>query len=430
MTSVDVPAGLLTPDEAGVLASVDTGRLVDLLSQLITVPSVSGSTAEIEIQHLLAHRLEHLGLAVDLWSLDLPALCADPDFPGWEKPRDEAWGLVGTSGEGHPALVLQGHVDVVPAGDPSTWRGDAFTPRVSALAVTGRGACDMKAGIAAALIAIEAVQGSGVGLARPFALHLVAGEEDGGLGAFATLRRGHTGEACLIPEPTTGTVTTANSGALTFEITVPGSATHASTAWAGVSAFDAFLPIYAELTDLGRRRNRVFDPLMSDYPSPHALSVGVVRSGDWASTVPDRLTAQGRLGVRIDEDPAQARVELHDAVSRAAVRDPWLRKNPPTVTWHGGQFASGRYDHRSNLFDTVRSAHADVSAGPAPRERGAPYGSDLRLYAAAGIPTLHYGPGDVRLAHGPNESVSIAEAVQSARVLALVLLRSCGAGAG
>jgi acetylornithine deacetylase len=96
------------------------------------------------------------------------------------------------------------------------------------------------------------------------------------------------------------------------------------------------------------------------------------------------------------------------------------------VTWPGGQFAPGRYaGDADTLIGTVAAAHADVTRGARPRERGAPYGSDLRLYAGAGIPTLHYGPGDVRLAHGPDESVPVDELVAVTEALVLTILRTC-----
>lgn len=417
----------LTDAERRALVAVDGEKAVDLLLDLLAIPSTNGSDAEAEIQHVLAAELAVLDLDVDLWPLDVGALAADPAFPGWEVPRTEAWGLVGTSGDaaGAPALILQGHVDVVPPGDLRRWRGDPFVPHVGAGAVHGRGACDMKAGVAANIAAVRAVRAAGIELDEGFALHLVVGEEDGGLGAFGTLRRGHTGRACIITEPTSGTLTTANAGALTFRIAVPGAATHASTSYAGTSALDAFLPVYAALKRLQGRRNARADPLMREYPVPYPLSIGMVRAGDWSSSVPDLLVAEGRLGVGIDEDPADARAELEVAVRAAAERDPWLRRHPVVVTWPGGQFAGGRFDPASGVGDLVRAAHADVLGTGAPRERGAPYGSDLRLYAAEGIPTLHYGPGDVRLAHGPEESVPIHELVATTEALVLTILRSC-----
>lgn len=418
----------LSDVELRALAFVDERELVRDLVELVKVPSVSGTDAESDVQHVLAKQLRPLDLDVDLWPLDLPALTSDPAFPGWEVPRNESWGLVAGPGldAEPPALVLQGHVDVVPAGDLGRWSGEPFEPRVAGGSVHGRGTVDMKAGVVALLAAARAVHAAGIHLDRAYALHLVVGEEDGGLGAFATLKRGHRGEACVIAEPTSGTVTTANAGALTFELSVAGAATHASTRYAGVSAFDAFLPIHAALAALERHRNREVDPLMAEYPIACPLSIGRVSCGDWSSSVPDRLVAEGRLGVRIDEDPQVARDELEQQVAEVAASDPWLRDHPPTISWTGGQFASGRYaGDDGRLLETVRSAHADVTVGPPPRERGAPYGSDLRLYAGAGIPTLHYGPGDVRLAHGPDESVPVGELVTVTEALVLTLLRTC-----
>ena len=95
------------------------------------------------------------------------------------------------------------------------------------------------------------------------------------------------------------------------------------------------------------------------------------------------------------------------------------------VTWTGGQFAGGHLPSGHVLRDVVGLAHSAVTGGPPPSEHGAPYGSDLRLYAAAGIPTLHYGPGDIRTAHGPDERVPVAEVLTCARVLTLAVLRHC-----
>ena len=418
----------LTAAEADSLAAVDEGAIARTLLQLLAIPSVTGSAAESELQHVLARRLDALGLEVDLWAMDLLALRADPEFPGAEAPRDEAWGLAAVTpggGDG-PTLILQGHVDVVPPGDAAQWRGNPFAPNVTGDVVHARGACDMKAGLVANLAALAAIRASGARLRGRIAAHFAVSEEDGGLGAFGTLRRGHTGDACIITEPTAGAMVTANAGALTFRIEVAGKATHASTRDAGISAIDAYLPIHAALARLEARRNTAPDPLMSDHAIPYALSVGRLRSGDWASSVPDLLVAEGRLGVRLDEDPAQARAALETSVAEAAAANAWLRRHPPTVTWPGGQFASGRLAPGSPLRALVRNAHTDAVGGRRLPERGAPYGSDQRLYAGAGVPTLHFGPGDVRLAHGPREQVRVSDIVAATRVLVLAALRAVG----
>lgn len=416
----------LSSAEAAVLASIDEDAIGRLLLELLAIPSITGSAAESDLQHVLAGRLQQLGLDVDLWSMDLEALGADTDFPGTEAPRDEAWGLVAdtpgpTDG---PSLILQGHVDVVPPGDVTRWVSGPFEPRVTAGEVVhGRGACDMKAGLVANLAVVAAIRASGVRLGGRLSMHCVVSEEDGGLGAFGTVRRGHLADACIITEPTSGTLTTANGGALTFSTRVPGSATHASTRYAGTSAVDAYLPIHRALTELEWQRNSLVDPLMAEYPTAYCLSVGTIRAGDWASSVPDLLVAEGRLGVAIDDELAAARDQLEQCVADACRNDPWLRDRPATVSWAGGQFGSGRLLANHPLRALVRDCHHALMGGSQLRERGAPYGSDLRIYAAAGVPTLHYGPGDVRTAHSPREQVALIEVT---RTLVLTVLRALG----
>ncbi|MGH8876227.1 MAG: ArgE/DapE family deacylase [Stackebrandtia sp.] len=423
-------AAQFTAEESKALAAVDESMILELLLEFLAVPSITGSAAESELQSRLAGQLDRLGCDVDLWSMDLPALRATPGFPGTEVPRTEAWGLVGVTGADRtgPTMILQGHVDVVPPGDLAGWQQDPFTPKVVGDVVHGRGACDMKAGVVANLAALAAIKTGGAKLRGPVAAHFVVGEEDGGLGAFGTLQRGHTGDACVITEPTGGTLMTANAGALTFRIEVRGKATHASTKDSGVSAIDAFAPVAAALSDLEARRNASPDRLLAEYATPYALSVGTLRAGDWASSVPDLLVAEGRLGVKLGEDPAVARAEFESCVAEAGARDPWLREHPAVVTWPGGEFASGRLAEGHPLSGLVANAFSDATGRPRPRERGAPYGSDLRLYSAAGIPTLQFGPGDVRVAHSPREQVAISEILDVTRTLVLTVLRGTPAG--
>ena len=149
------------------------------------------------------------------------------------------------------------------------------------------------------------------------------------------------------------------------------------------------------------------------------LSIGVVRAGDWASTVPD-LLAEGRYGVRIGESVEHARAELQAAVAEASASDPWLSVHPARVSWPGG-IAPGRLAPMILLL-AVQSSCADA-AGWTPASTGAPYGSDLRLYANAGIPTLQLGPGDVAAAHSADEYVPLADLVDCARSYAVLALR-------
>jgi acetylornithine deacetylase len=424
----------LSSVEQRILEAIDETALVQELVDLIRVPSITGTDAESDLQHRHAGQLRELGFEVDAWKFDLADLYAHPDFPGVEADRHEGYGVVGTWGgsaagpDAAPALVLQGHVDVVPTGDLDKWVDrDPWSGAIRDEVVHGRGACDMKAGSAANLAVARALVASGVILERPFALHSVVSEEDGGLGAFATMQRGHRGDAAVLTEPTSGRLVVANAGALTFELRVAGRAAHGSTRLEGHSAIEAFVPVLAALIELERHRNDDPDPLFTTTALPYPISVGTVRAGDWASSVPDLLVAEGRLGVRLDEAPADARAALESAVADAASRDPWLRDHPVEVAWTGGQFASGRIDGAHPFIDEISGAIA-AAEGRATERVAAPYGSDLRLYAGlGGIPTLHYGPGDVRFAHAPREQVPIAEVLQVTRSLAVLTARRCGA---
>jgi acetylornithine deacetylase len=417
---------------ARVLDELDAGAAATeaRLAALVAVPSVGGTDPEHEIQALLAADLAAAGLETDHWRLPLDELLAAPDFPGVEVHRDEAWGLVGrltgTGGGDGATLMLNAHVDVVPVGDPTAWTTpDPFSGRVVDGELHGRGACDMKAGLVAAMAAVTAVRRSGVPLRGDLLLACVAGEEDGGLGTYGTLRRGWTADACVVPEPTGLDLVTASAGALTFRLRVPGKATHASRRTEGVSAVEKLVPLLAALQRLEEQRNRDVDPLMARWALAYPLSIGRVQAGDWASSVPDLLIAEGRLGVALDEPVEDARAAFELAVAAAGDADPWLRDHPVTVEWWGGQFASGRLPADSDLADRMSAAHAAVATGT-PGRWGAPYGSDLRLLAGGGIPTLHYGPGDAVLAHAPDERVPLAEVHTAARALALLALDVCG----
>ncbi|HET7899842.1 MAG TPA: ArgE/DapE family deacylase [Candidatus Nanopelagicales bacterium] len=409
------------------------GPALELLETLVAVPSTGGSAAEVEIQHLLADVLSEDGCAVELWPIDLAELAADPAFPGMEVERSEAYGLLATL-PGHApelgrSLLVDGHTDVVPPGDLDAWSGDPYALRREVRdgveVLIGRGTCDMKGGLVAAVAALRAVRAAGVRLAGDLAIAPVVGEEDGGLGTFALMRHGVRADACIVPEPTDLDLVPANGGALTFRLHVRGRAVHASRRTEGVSAIELFLPVFEAVAGLEERRNTDVDPLVRRWPIAYPISIGTVHAGDWASTVPDLLVAEGRMGVALDEDPAAARADLEAAVAAACAAHPYLRTEPVVVQWWGGQFAPGRSLDEQWLA-RVRRAHAvAVPTWREPETYGAPYGSDLRLLAPH-LPTVQYGPGDTRNAHAPDESITRGELEAATRVLAVLYLEHCG----
>ena len=286
-----------------------------------------------------------------------------------------------------PALILQGHVDVVPTGDVAKWEGaDPFSASIEGDVLHGRGACDMKGGLVAVLVAVRALRAARVELVRPLAVHTVVSEEDGGLGAFATLLRGHRGDCAIIPEPTSGKVVVANAGALTFRLTVHGRAAHGSVRHEGVSAVEALYPLLRALDDLEARRNRNGDALFAGVAVPYPISIGTVRAGDWPSSVPDLLVAEGRMGVVIDEDPDEARRELGDGDRRGrrarsmAAREPASRRVGRRAVRERPVAGGASAARRGAVGGSRRERW--VRAAPVPG--AGPWGSDLRLYAGIG----------------------------------------------
>lgn len=413
--------------ERRVLDAIDTDRIVDDLRDLVAIPSVGGTRGEQRSQQWCADRLRSLGHEVDHWRIDVDELADLDDFPGQEVERDAAYGCVGVSRQGpEPALVLCGHTDVVPPGDLDRWPDrDPYALRVGDGIAAGRGTCDMKGGLAAVFGALQAVRNCGVQLRDPVGVHCVIGEEDGGLGAFATLRRGHRGAACVLAEPSSDTIVTANGGSLTFRLEVPGKSTHGSTSYRGVSALDKLADLLPALRELETRRNTDPDPLVAHLDIPYPLAVGTAAAGDWASSVPDLAVAEGRYGVLLDEPISQAKAEFEAAVREACNADPWLSDNPIRVSWPGGVFTSGRLPEGHPLLEQTQDAIAATGAAT-PVGIGAPYGTDLRQYAAAGVPTLQYGPGDVGYAHAHDEHVGLADLHRAAAIYAVLALRRCG----
>lgn len=411
---------------------INEERLLGTLDDLLVIDSLGGTGAELDAQDAVAATLRADGWDVDVWDLDIGQLTARSDFPGMEVERSGGRGVLArwAGSGGGPTILIDAHTDVVPPGDIHAWNADPFVPRHMEVggreSIVARGSCDMKAGLVAACEAMRAIAEAGITLRGDVLFAPVSGEEDGGLGTYALLQHGVAADMCLVPEPTDLALVPANGGALTFRLTVHGAAVHASRRTEGVSAIEKFFPVYQALTALETRRNAVVDPLMQRWAIAYPLSIGTVHAGDWASTVPDLLIAEGRLGVALDESVEHARAELEQAVADACAADPWLRDHPVDVEWWGGQFAPGRTDLNSSIMTLLGASHQAIT-GAAPDVYGGPYGSDLRLLSGiGGIPTVQYGPGDAAAAHAPNEWVATADVITSARVIADFLIRTAG----
>jgi len=401
-------------------SAVDRTALIEDLQALVRIPSVTGS--EELAQADVARRLAAAGMEVETLTPDPGAIRADPAWPGEETTRTALPIVIGRLGRpGGRRLVLSGHVDVVPPGDPGTWSSDPWSAAIRDGRLYGRGACDMKGGVAAILGAVRALVATGIveRLAGELVVAFVPGEEDGGQGTLAAIRAGVTGDMAIITEPSNLDIVVAHAGAITFRLTVPGRAAHASQRQEGVSALDNLFTILGALQEDETRRNaEETDPLMTALGLPYPTIVGIVSGGEWASTVLDRVAADGRYGVRLGQSPADAAADLRAAIDAANASDPFLRDHPATVEIVGGQFGSGRVPADHPLPAGLALAVETITGHP-PALLGEPYGADMRLFINDGdTPCVIFGPGDVRVAHSADEHVPLDEVETCARVLA------------
>ena len=414
--------------EQAVIDALDFDGLLYALDRLVQIPSLSGSVDEVRVQEETAVLMKSLGLDVDKWHIDFAELQAHPAYSA-EIERTVGFGVVGSLGEDDgPVLILNGHTDVVAAGELDRWQYPPWRATLNEAEgrVYGRGTLDMKGGLCCALFALKAIQDAGVKLKGKVLVQAVIGEEDGGAGALATVLHGPSADAAIIMEPTELTIAPAQAGAYNFRVTIPGKAAHGAMRFEGVDPLEKFMLVYGAILELERLRNEaVAHPLFTNYPTPYPICVGKIHGGVWASTVAETVTFEGRYGIKIGEAPESAMQQLEDWLHTAVQDDPWLRENPPIVEWWGARFDPAEIpsDHAIVLETAV--AFQEVT-GRAAQKQGMTYGADMRLLVnEGGIPTIMFGPGDVRKAHQPDEFVPLADLKTCAKTLALTILRFC-----
>lgn len=406
-------------------AAVDAEWATETLRALVRVPSVTGD--EEAVQDLVAGILGELGCRVERLAPDPVAFAReDPDWPGAEMPRQTLPIVVGRVGRpGGRRVLLVGHVDVVPAGDPGTWHHDPWAADLEDGRVYGRGAVDMKGGLTSILVAIRTLREADAvaSLDGEVVVVSVPSEEDGGQGMLAAIRAGLTGDVAVIAEPSDLDIVIAHAGALTFRLTVPGRAAHASVRREGVSALDNLITLVRALeADESARNAAETEPLMTALGLPYPTIIGKVEGGAWASSVIDRIVAEGRYGVQLGQTWRDAEVDLRRCIDAAVAADPFLRDHPPTLELTGGRFSSARVpaDH------PLPVGLADVAervTGRRPVLLGEPYGADMRLLVNEGrTPTVIFGPGAVTVAHAADEFVPLDQVVACAQVLAAWLV--------
>ncbi|WP_051062365.1 M20 family metallopeptidase [Ilumatobacter nonamiensis] len=388
---------------------------------LVAAPSETGQ--EHPAIDLIASWLDPVADEVDRWVTPMADLESDPAYPGREVERDEvpvvAARIVGN--RPGPIVVLTGHADVVPVGDRVKWSRDP-AGELDGDVLYGRGSADMKGGVVAAIEAFTRVAHGDRDFAGELRFVAVPGEEDGGTGTLAAIRRGWTGDLVIVPEPTSGPdgpqVVVAHGGALTYTIEVDGRSAHAATRLLGESALDHFITVYRAVERLEREVNEnERNPAMVTTGLPYPTTVGVVNGGVWASNVMEKITAELRVGVTIDETVREAESRFERTLREAITGDEWLDAHPPRIERTGAAFGSSSIEVDHPLVEALRGA-AESETGVRPGTIGAPYGCDMALWRReAGAACAVYGPGEIVHAHAVDERISIAELATTARVL-------------
>jgi len=409
--------------------AVDARRdeTVALLQSLVRVPSVTNS--EGEVQKVVMNACGVRDLAIDSWEATPDEIAGYHDHVGeqtvYEGRTNVAAVRRGTGGG--RSILLNAHVDTVENGDPATWTHDPLGAEIVGDLLYGRGSCDMKGGLTSYLAAFDALDALGIRLAGDATVLATVGEEDGGVGALSTILRGYKADAVLITEPTRLALVTAQGGSLVFRMTIVGKSAHAAVRDEGVSAFEKFVPIFQDLLAFEAERNAAIDhPLYAPIANKIPINIGIVRTGVWASTVPESLVAEGRVGLVAGEDVDEFKAQVVDRIMKVANADPWLREHPPMIEWFGGQFAPAETSPDSPIAQSISAAHAAVTGTPPPVE-GVTYGADMRLFTLIGdMPCVMYGAGDVTVAHHADEHISITELLTATKTIACMLVDWCG----
>lgn len=395
--------------------------------RLVQIPSLRG--AEGPAQDLMADLMRRRGYAVDDWTVAADAL---RDQPGWG-PLETASGLVrsvvGTrqgAGDGR-SLILQGHVDVVPAGPLEMWTHPPFAAVVADGCMYGRGACDMKSGLVAILYALDALDA--VGLKPRGRLHVqsVIEEESTGLGALATLARGYRADGCLIPEPTGASLNRAQVGVLWFRLKVRGRPAHVADAGDGANAIMAAYHLLQALQGLETAWNERARTAVQFASVDHPIhfNAGLIKGGDWASSVPAWCDVDCRIAVLPGWSLADCRAEIERTVAAAAASHPFLAECPPEVVW-SGFLAEGYTFANAAMEAAIATAAAQVYGVDDVPERIMTGLTDTRFYGLYhGIPATCFGATGSWI-HGFDERVDLGSVRQLTLFLALYVAAWCG----
>jgi len=317
------------------------------------------------------------------------------------------------------SLILNGHVDVVSPEPSVLWSGDPFTARREGDWVYGRGAGDMKSGLAAIVGAVAGLQRLGLRPGGRVQLQSVVEEECTGNGALACVLAGHTADAAILTEPTRGAIWNAQVGVLWFQVRVLGAPAHAGQSGAGADAIEASYAVIAALRALEEELNAAPPPLYAAYPHPINLNVGQIHGGDWPSTVAGECLTHFRLACY----PGQPVAELRERVEAAVAAVDLAQR--VEVLYEGFQCEGYELAADSPLIVALSHAAARVTGTPPPLYASTAT-TDARTFELyGGTPAVCFGPL-AENEHGVDERVHLPSVTETAQAIALFIADWCG----
>jgi acetylornithine deacetylase len=324
--------------------------------------------------------------------------------------------------DGGRHLLINGHIDVVPADDVDRWTTPPFEPVRRDGWLHGRGAGDMKGGFAMTALAIAALDQSLPGWQTgPLTILAAIEEECTGNGTLAAVRSGFSADAVLLPEPTDLKLLLGGIGIIWFDLEIEGQAAHAESADRAVNPIEVAFRLVRDLRAWEQELNASNeDPAFAAGSQPYNLNVGTFHAGDWSSSVPAVARLGCRLGFPRAWTPDRAEKELRAVIDRLATGDSWLSAHPPGITFRGFRAKGHALEPDHPLTEALAAAHRDAH-GVEPEAVILGTTTDARIHLIEDdTPAISYGPR-TRNIHGVDEAVEIASIAAGARTVARFL---------
>jgi succinyl-diaminopimelate desuccinylase len=401
-----IPVGIRDEDARAVLAAIDPDETITFLRDLVRAPSVNPPGDVAEAAAVCERPLVAAGFAVRTLA----------HAPG--KPNLVAeWGA-----EDGPLLCFNAHLDVVPTGDESVWSHPPFAAEIAGGRVYGRGAGDDKASVTAQVMGAIALARSGVPMRGRLAVTEVADEETSGAGALHLIAAaGLRPDGVIVGEQTLNRVAVGEKGTAGVEIVVTGRTAHGALPWEGANAIEGMARV---ITALGEELQPRLAERTHPYFMPSSASVNMIEGGVKANVVPDRCAIFVDRRLIPGEDPGATTAEIQTIAEAAIAGLPGTSVQVIPAT---DRFTATMSDPEGALARAMLAANRHL--GLSTELTGFSMASDGRHFAAAGYPTIIYGPGDPRLAHVPDEWVGIDEVLEATRAYALAALAYLSPGA-